>query len=109
MLTPSPRSMRRRENWWLLVLFFIVASSDLSELRAAYDQIDRRIDMITVCGEFRLHFVKKGLVGKLNGAAQRVAEQFAAELPDELGASRREDVIAEPVKSIELRSVLDSG
>src|SRR5262249_35358654 len=59
------------------------ASSDLPELATAHDRLDRGADAVVLCLQLGLHLVEQGLVGKLDGAPERIAQQLATELPHE--------------------------
>src|SRR5580765_7105552 len=76
-----------------------------AELRAFHDQLDGNTDVVVVGGKFRGHVFEQRFVGKLDAAAERVAEKFAAELMQESVAAFCEEIIAHAVEAIELRAV----
>ena len=57
-----------------------VPSPDLPELSTAYNHLDRRSTPISVRRQLAVHFCEQWPVGKLYGAAQRVAQQLATKL-----------------------------
>ena len=82
-----------------------VSPADFSELAALDDRFDRRGETVIVRREPLLHLGQQRLVGKLNAAAQRIAEKLAAELVDKGVAASHAEVVSQACQAVDLLSV----
>src|SRR5580698_9525789 len=124
---PAPRSTARREmgNANLLVsrdMLVHLSSGDLrwrrgrrdsfvSELRAHDNGFHHRIEAVAVRGQVGLHAMDQRFVGELQRAIERVTEQLAAKVVEELILPVIADEVAQAVKtnSVDVAGIGDGG
>lgn len=102
MVTPVPRRKVRREKAWdgrgfiVLTLFHHnFASPHIPELRAQDDLLNE----VAIGAVAFDHFIEERLIGELNAASEGVAEQFAAELPEEILAPFTRKIVTQTLQS----------
>src|ERR1043165_5083527 len=83
----------------------IFSTPNIPELRALHNPLDGPLDAIIVLRQVGSQIGQKRPIRQLDRSPQGVPEQFATELPDEGIATLREQVIAQPIESIEFRAI----
>src|SRR5581483_8175274 len=86
MVTPAPARIRRREMLFadFLIRLGILVDLSVQKLRAGDDGLDQRSKAIAARGQGCGHLLDQRLVGELERAAERIGEQFAADVVDEI-------------------------
>src|SRR4051794_36458198 len=79
------------------------------ELGTPDDRVDQGFETILVGGELAAHFLERRLVGEDQAAAERIREQLAAEIVDEVLLSMVADVGAEAVEAVTLAAAGELG
>ena len=82
-----------------------IFTAHFAELRAADDQLDGGTDVVIAGFELGKHGSDQRLVRKLHAASEGVADQFSAELTEEVVAAVLEQVTAQAVKAIDTGAV----
>src|SRR5262245_53778232 len=70
-----------------------IASTNLAELRAGNDRLDRAGHFVVVGLQFAAHLRQQAFIAELHRAPQGKSEQFAVELPQERLAAGRQQVL----------------
>ena len=83
----------------------VIFTAHFAELRAADDQLDGGTDVVIAGFELSEHGDDQRLVRKLHAAPQGIADQFSAELTEEIIAAVVEQVTAQAVKAIDTGAV----
>jgi len=78
-----------------------VAATHLAELRAEDDEFEGSAHPAFASLEPGDHGVEERLVGKLDGPTERIPEQFAAELAEEVILASREKIIPQAVQAVD--------
>jgi hypothetical protein len=91
------------------VIRFEIAAAYLAELRTEDDELEGPAHSAFASLEPRDHGVEERLVGKLDGSTERVPEQLATELAEEVILATREEIIPQAVQAVDSHASREHG
>src|SRR4051794_37188384 len=103
--TRRHRDIATRRTWLGSFHKLCVSAANFSELAALEDRFDRRREAVVVDRKPLLHFREERLIGKLNAATERIAEQLAAELSNKGAAPSHGEVVSQARQAVDLLAV----